>query len=608
MRSRPRKKCDVRRCRLPFFPKPGYPWPCAENGTSADGRNQTEQRTLTRDTPSDKREPGFAVLSPDGGTGEAAPSQAPATGLVPGLVARRDEPGIGLDGDVGALPQAEERGTDDRLPAPGPAGAPRAAIALSLLLHVAAAWAVFIGGDSIRDLPAFLDEPIEVVLVDFPVKEETLREEEPEEEAPEEDEAEEEADAVPPPPLPPPPLPESEQAEAEPPAAEEPEDEKPETSEPEIAALPEPAVPPQAAPRVLIPVTEFAEEDSGSEEQAGEIGLREGVEESSGATSEEQPAQTQEETDEEALGDPGEGTPGEGAGEGPNEEPGEGPDDGEEPGAAEGEDAAAPEEGTEEAEPSGGEAEVARDGTTEEVVPETETETETESEAEADSGAVTEVAALGDLVTESEADTAGELDVLGAPGEAASEATGETPASGLPAADTRVRPREKPVGLTARTDLSALADLGARAEAVSRALATRRLGGGGGGGGSDEIAGGTPATRLFSRDMSDDPRMRTAMNGMPQAARADLLCMTELRAQLRTGTPPYHADLLPSFRLEAGNVLQPRRAAFRAGGQWYDLAFRCELNAGVTRVESFSHRVGEPVPRSEWSARRFPGN
>ncbi|WP_417768105.1 DUF930 domain-containing protein [Stappia sp.] len=586
----------MRRCRLPFFPKPGYPWPCADNGTSADGRNQTEQRPLTLDTPSDKREPGFAVHSPDGGTGEAAPSHAPLTGLVPGLVARRDEPGGAMDGEVEALPQAEERGTGDRLPASGPAGAPRAAIALSLLLHVAVAWAVFFGGDSIRDLPAFLDEPVEVVLVDFPAEDETVQEEEteeepPVEETPEEEEAEEEAAAVPPPPLSPPPLPESEQAEAEPPAAEEPEDEKPETSEPEIAALPEPAVPPQATPRVLIPVTEFAEEDSGSEEQAGEIGLREGAEETSGATSEEPPAQTPAEADEEAPGAPGAG-PGDGDGEGPNDGPGEGPAEGEDSGAVDGEDI----------------AEAARDGAAEEVAPGSEIDSESESEAEADSEAGTEVATLGDLVTESEADTAGELDVLGGPGEAASEAAAETPASDLPAADTRVLPREKPAGLTARTDLSALADLGARAEAVSRALATRRLGGGGGGGGSDEIAGGTPATRLFSRDISDDPRMRMAMNGMPQAARADLLCMTELRAQLRTGTPPYHADLLPSFRLEAGNVLQPRRAAFRAGGQWYDLAFRCELNAGVTRVESFSHRVGEPVPRSEWSARRFPGN
>jgi hypothetical protein len=491
---------------------------------------------------------------------------------------------------------AEARRDGERRDPPGAPGRSWAGIALSLLLHAAAAWAVLFGGDSVRELPSFLDEPVEVVLVDWPAEEAAPEDEEAaaEEEA-EEEEAGEEADAAPPP------LPEVGTAEAEPPVAEEPEPEAPEPEateievpEPEVAALPEPAISPQATPRVLIPVTEFAEEDGGSAERAGETGLREGLEEASGTESEEPPAQTPAETDDEA---PGEGTP--------SDDTGEGPDDG--PGAADGEDAAPAAGVAEGAEPFGGETEAARDGAAEEVV----AESKSESEAEADSGAGAGAATPGDLVTESEADTAGEPDLLAVPGEGPGEVA--APASGLPPADTRARPREKPAELAARgsgerIDLAALADLGARAEAVSRALAARRSAGGGGEGGGGRIAGGVTATRLFSRDISDDPRMRTAMNGMPQAARVDLLCMTELRAQLRTATPPYHADLLPSFRFEAGNVLQPRRAAFRAGGQWYELAFRCELDAGVTRVESFTYRVGEPVPRAEWSARGFPGN
>jgi outer membrane biosynthesis protein TonB len=565
--------------------------------------------------PSDKREPGFDAAPPGGGRGAADALPAPVSAPVPGADSRA---GSGN----GEMPRAEARAADEAGSVPA-AGRARGGVALSLMLHVAVAWAVFFGGDSVRELPSFLDEPVEVVLVDFPAAEEEApeqveQEEEqvPKEEVPEEQETEEEADTAPPPPLPPPPLPDSEQAETEPPAAEEPEEEKTETAEPEAAAPPEPAAPPQATPRVLIPVTEFAEEDSGNAERPGEIGLREGVEETPEAESE---------TEAEAAVAP----PGEGTGETAGEEPGEGPDGDRNPVAADGEEIANPVDDATTRE----EVEVAQDGAPQDGAPQeapaqTETETETgtgtgtETETGTDGG--TEVAALNDPVApgetetaaevEANADSAGELDVLGTPGEGpgAIAATG----SGLPPAGTRVLPREKPADLAVpaasgeRIDLSALADLGARAEAISRALATRQRGAGGGGGGGGaggEIAGGTTATRLFSRDISDDPRMRTAMNGMPQAARVDLLCMTELRAQLRAGTPPYHADLLPSFRLEAGNVLQPRRAAFRAGGQWYDLDFRCELNAGVTRVESFSHRVGEPVPRSEWSARRFPG-
>lgn len=505
------------------------------------------------------------------------------------------------------MPQAEMRGADDRLPARGPST--RGGIALSLMLHVAVAWAVFFGGDSVRELPSFLDEPVEVVLVDRPVAEVP---------APEEPEEEEEAETPPPPPA------EDDAAQAEPPppeeaAAEETEEETPpeeapkeETPKEQEPALPIPAEA-AAPPRVLIPVTEFAEEDGGSSERAGETGLREGIEETPEAARDEVSSQAE----------AGEGAQGRAVAAGAPA--GEGPQDGPQEGAVDG-----PEESSEEGREDSdlaGTTEGAPEGTAGETAEEAEAAQASGGEeepqeidvaalgepAEAEVEAAAEAEALGAGPADAPADEgAGELDVLAVPGEGPGEVA--APASGLPPADTRVRPREKPADLGVpegsgeRIDLAALADLGARAEAVSRALATRRRAGGGGEGGGGEIAGGTTATRLFSRDISDDPRMRTAMNGMPQAARVDLLCMTELRAQLRAGRPPYHADLLPSFRFEAGNVLQPRRAAFRAGGQWYELAFRCELDAGVTRVESFSHRVGEPVPRSEWSTRGFPGN
>ena len=240
-------------------------------------------------------------------------------------VAGRGEPGA----DVGAMPQAEMRGADDRLPARGAGTRGGGGIALSLMLHVAVAWAVFFGGDSVRELLPFLDEPVEVVLVDFPAAEEAVQEEQEEEavaeeETPEEQETEEDADAAAPPPLP-----ENEHAEAEPPAVEEPEEEKPETAKPEVAALPEPAVPPQATPRVLIPVTEFAEEDGGSSERAGETGLREGIEETPEAARDE--VSSQAEAGEGAQGrEDATGAP---AGKGTEDGPEEGAEDGLEEGA-----------------------------------------------------------------------------------------------------------------------------------------------------------------------------------------------------------------------------------------------------------------------------------
>ena len=115
------------------------------------------------------------------------------------------------------------------------------------------------------------------------------------------------------------------------------------------------------------------------------------------------------------------------------------------------------------------------------------------------------------------------------------------------------------------------------------------------------------ARTLFSRAVTDDPAAMTAMAGLPREMRGSELCTTELREQLRNSTPPYWPDLLPAYRLGAGSVLEVREAAFRASGQWYDLSFRCEVDADATRVLSFAFNVGDAIPRDQWRARGFPG-
>ncbi|MBO6894940.1 MAG: DUF930 domain-containing protein [Roseibium sp.] len=114
------------------------------------------------------------------------------------------------------------------------------------------------------------------------------------------------------------------------------------------------------------------------------------------------------------------------------------------------------------------------------------------------------------------------------------------------------------------------------------------------------------ARELFSRDPRNETRLVAAMRGMPEGQRLNLLCMTELRAQL-TAVSPLPPELLPSFRPRGGKVLEPRNAAFRALGRWYDVNFRCETDAAVTRVVRFAFRIGEPIPRSQWLQRGLTG-
>lgn len=114
------------------------------------------------------------------------------------------------------------------------------------------------------------------------------------------------------------------------------------------------------------------------------------------------------------------------------------------------------------------------------------------------------------------------------------------------------------------------------------------------------------ADRLFSPDLTQDRAAMSAMGDLPRELRASQLCTTELREQLRYGTPAYRPEMLPAYRLDAGNVLAVPDAAFRAEGAWYNLSFRCTVDDGALRVIGFALTVGAPIPREDWAARGFP--
>jgi hypothetical protein len=107
---------------------------------------------------------------------------------------------------------------------------------------------------------------------------------------------------------------------------------------------------------------------------------------------------------------------------------------------------------------------------------------------------------------------------------------------------------------------------------------------------------------------NESPVATTAMEAIPRGIRAGELCVTELRRQLLDSLPPYWPDLLPTYRLDEGTLLQVRKGAFRSNARWYNLKFRCEIDAAATRVVSFEFDVGTPVPPAEWASRGLPAS
>lgn len=116
------------------------------------------------------------------------------------------------------------------------------------------------------------------------------------------------------------------------------------------------------------------------------------------------------------------------------------------------------------------------------------------------------------------------------------------------------------------------------------------------------------AKTLFSVDITEDPLARTSMKDIPRSMRATQLCETELTEQLRNASPPRDPDFIPRSPLSEGTTLELQRTAFRAKGQWYDLSFRCNINDDATKVVGFAFEIGQPVPRSQWKRRGFPGS
>ncbi|MDF0696848.1 DUF930 domain-containing protein [Rhizobium sp. MC63] len=109
------------------------------------------------------------------------------------------------------------------------------------------------------------------------------------------------------------------------------------------------------------------------------------------------------------------------------------------------------------------------------------------------------------------------------------------------------------------------------------------------------------AKTLFSRAADGNVFAQTAMDGLSRKERVATLCTTELQGQLVHGSPAYFPLALPSFGLRAGTILDVKDAAFGTAKGWFQVRFRCVVDEGATKVMSFAHQVGGPIPRGQYS-------
>jgi len=116
---------------------------------------------------------------------------------------------------------------------------------------------------------------------------------------------------------------------------------------------------------------------------------------------------------------------------------------------------------------------------------------------------------------------------------------------------------------------------------------------------------GLPGVRkLYSQGATGNAFATSSMDKVSRDQRIANLCANVLNQELQSAD--YSPRWLPVIPLKSGNVLNPPGAAFSTTTQWYDVSFRCEVDADATRVLSFNFRVGSVVPPGEWVGRKFP--
>ncbi|PDT05759.1 hypothetical protein CO666_03935 [Rhizobium chutanense] len=115
------------------------------------------------------------------------------------------------------------------------------------------------------------------------------------------------------------------------------------------------------------------------------------------------------------------------------------------------------------------------------------------------------------------------------------------------------------------------------------------------------------ADRLYSETVLSDPRSRRAreaLRGLAGGERNLQLCDLEAMEQVRRARPDMRPDALAPYAMAAekvrGNSVEVRGGAFRSQRKWYNIQFKCGLDAGSGKVVSFAFLLGDAIPQAEW--------
>ena len=108
---------------------------------------------------------------------------------------------------------------------------------------------------------------------------------------------------------------------------------------------------------------------------------------------------------------------------------------------------------------------------------------------------------------------------------------------------------------------------------------------------------------LVGPAFANDARVERMLKQLDPDARFEQVCDLEAMKHISKDRT-YRPESTIISALEAPRIatltMSGNGGAFRSKGKWYQFSFTCQTDAEHMRVQSFSFKIGEPIPAEKW--------
>lgn len=102
-----------------------------------------------------------------------------------------------------------------------------------------------------------------------------------------------------------------------------------------------------------------------------------------------------------------------------------------------------------------------------------------------------------------------------------------------------------------------------------------------------------------------DQRIVSQLQKLDPETRLEQRCDMESLERIAKGGNGFKPDKVVAYTfsdpVHGENSIEAPGAAFRSKGEWYRLSYKCRTGPRHLDVKMFDYKIGEQVPRDEWS-------